>query len=205
MSPAKQAHRRLAGFIGIFLAVHFATHFGALAGFETQDAIMRLGREVYRIPPVELLLVAALLAQVVLGVRLLGTIRRRKRKDAWHWAQFLSGAYLAYFIVAHTAAALGTRLLAELDTDFHWPAATLLLDPLRWVFAPYYVLAVSALVAHLFAALHFRKPAKWHTPALAIGPLSGIAIVLAYGGWLYRVTLPSEYLDFFRLYGAWVP
>ena len=197
---AKQAHRRVAIFLGLFLAVHFATHFSALAGIEAQDFVMQIGRAVYRIPVVEIALVAALAVQVTLGIDLLRRISARKRKDAWHWMQFASGCYLAYFIVQHTIAALVSRLGFGLDTNFYWAAGTLTLDPLRFFFAPYYILVVIALAAHLIAALHFRGAKGWHAPALVVGPLAGIAIVSAYGGALFPVELPQTHQEFFAAF-----
>ena len=108
-----------------------------------------------------------------------------------------SAFFLAYFIIMHTGAALVTRNIFGLDTTFYWPAGTLMIEPLRFVFAPYYVLGITALAAHLLAALHFRKPSRWHGPALLVGPALGLLIVLAYGGQLYPVDLPQEYRDYY--------
>ncbi|MEO0418906.1 MAG: hypothetical protein AAF249_08575 [Pseudomonadota bacterium] len=197
---AKQAHQRVAIFLGLFLVIHFATHFSALAGIEAQDFVMQIGRAVYRIPVVEIALVASLAVQVALGVDLLRRIAKRPRKDAWHWAQFVSGCYLAYFIVMHTAAALVTRLGFGLETNFFWAAGTLVIEPLKFGFAPYYTLAVTALATHLIAALHFRGPKRWHAPALLAGPVAGAAIVAAYGGALFPIELPTAYLEYYSAF-----
>lgn len=197
---ARQAHRRVAIALALFLAVHFAAHFAALGGIGAQDAVVQAGRRIYRIPVIEIALVIALAAQVIVGIDLLRRIAQRTRKDAWHYVQFTSGCYLAYFITQHTAAALISRIGFGLDTNFYWAAGTLVLDPIRYGFAPYYTLAVAALVAHLVAALHFRAPRGWHAPALAIGPLAGAAITMAYGGAFYPVELPQGALDFFAAF-----
>ncbi|MEL7188273.1 MAG: hypothetical protein AAGK17_01870, partial [Pseudomonadota bacterium] len=143
---AKQAHGRLAIFIGLFIAVHFATHFSALGGIATHSEALGLARYIYQFPLIEAFLLLALAIQVLLGLRLLKTIIRRRKKGFWHNAQFLSGAYLAFFIVNHTGAAVITRLGFGLDTNFYWAAGTLVLDPLRYGFGPYYLLAVASLV-----------------------------------------------------------
>ena len=197
---AKLAHQRVAIFLGLFIAVHFATHFSAFAGIAAHDIALQTGRSVYRVPVIEAALVAALAAQVVIGIDLLRRISKRTRKDAWHWAQFASGCYLAYFIVMHTAAALVTRLGFGLDTNFYWAAGTLTLDPIRYTFAPYYTLAVTALGAHQIAAMHFRKARAWHAPTLIIGPLAGIAITMLYGGAFFGVELPATYKDYFSAF-----
>lgn len=197
---AKQVHRRLAAFIGLFLAIHFAAHFSAFGGITAHDAVLQWGRAVYQVPLIEAALVLALGAQIALGIALLRRIGKRPRKDFWHKVQFASGCYLTYFILMHTSAALITRLGYGLDTNFYWAAGTLVLNPLRYGFAPYYVLVVAALVAHLLAALHFRSPRRWHKPALAIGPVAGVAIVMAYGGAFYPIELPEDHQTYFEYY-----
>ncbi|MEM7702290.1 MAG: hypothetical protein AAF251_10175 [Pseudomonadota bacterium] len=197
---AKEAHQRVSIFLGLFLVIHFATHFSALAGIAAQDMVMQAGRAVYRIPVIEIALVAALAAQVALGIDLLRRIAKRPRKDAWHWAQFGSGCYLAYFVVMHTTAALVTRLGFGLDTNFYWAAGTLAIEPLKYGFAPYYTLAVTALATHLIAALHFRGAKGWHAPALIAGPVAGVSIVAAYGGALFPIELPAAYLEYYSAF-----
>lgn len=196
----KQAHRRAAMFIGLFLIVHFATHFSALLGIEAHSLTLEFGRTAYQFPMIEIALVATLAAQVALGIALLRQITKRKRKDVWHWVQFASGCYLAYFIVMHTAAALITRLGFGLDTNFFWAAGTVTLDPIKHYFAPYYTLAVTALFTHLIAAMHFRKPARWQMPSLVVGPLAGILVVVGYGGAFHSFELPSEYRDYYAAF-----
>ncbi|MEP1421220.1 MAG: hypothetical protein ABJK59_05570, partial [Erythrobacter sp.] len=176
---------------------HFVTHFSSLGGASLHTQTLGWGRLLYQFPLIEIGLISAFAAQVVIGIRLLAAIRKRLRKDRWHWVQFASGCYLAYFIVQHTAAALITRLFVGLDTNFYWIAGTLTLEPIKYYFAVYYTLAVIAFVSHLLAALHFRKPRRWHTPALALGPVVGAAFVLGYGGVFETATLPLEYRDYF--------
>ncbi|NVE93594.1 hypothetical protein [Altererythrobacter lutimaris] len=195
-AAAKRAHGILAGFILIFIVVHFATHFAALGGAQAHAAALDLARPVYQFPLVEIALVMALATQIVLGIRLLTLIRKRVRKGLWHKVQFASGAYLAFFIILHTSAAVITRLFVGLDTNFYWAAGTVVLAPLKYGFTPYYVLAVTAIASHLLAAMHFRRPRPWQVPALAIGPLLGITFVFGYGGAFQPVELPQEYRDY---------
>ncbi len=197
---AKQAHGRVAIFLLIFLAVHFATHFTSLGGPDLHKEALGWARMFYHFALIEIALVLALAAQVILGFKLLATIRKRKRKDMWHWVQFVSACYLAYFIIQHTAAALFTRLGVGLDTNFYWAAGTLALEPIKYYFAPYYTLAVIAVFSHVIAALHFKGPRAWHTPALAAGPLVGLTFVLGYGAAFSAVEIPQEYLDYYATY-----
>ncbi|MFU7529157.1 hypothetical protein [Qipengyuania sp. ASV99] len=200
LRSAVQAHRTLAAFLLIFIVLHFASHFAAIGSIAGQSATRRATGLIYQFPLIEAGLIAGLAAQIALGITLLRRIARRKRKGAWHWLQFASGAYLAIFIVNHTASAVITRLIIGLDTNFYWPAGTLLLAPLKYGFAPYYVLAVTSLCSHLLTALHFRRPARWHAFALMLGPIAGCAIVAAYAGMLYPIELPREYLEYFDFY-----
>lgn len=197
---AKQAHLRVAVFLLIFLSVHFATHFSALGGVGAHTAALGWARLYYQFALVEIALVAALAGQIALGFRLLGTIRKRKIKGGWHWVQFLSACYLAYFIIQHTIAALVTRLGMGLDTNFYWAAGTITLVPIRYYFVPYYTLAVTAIVSHLIAALHFRGPRKWHAPALLAGPVIGITFVIGFGGFFEPVDLPQAYRDYYAVF-----
>ena len=80
---ARQAHLRVALFLGLFLIVHFATHFAALGGLERHGQMLDIGRAVYRIPVIEILLVAALALQVTLGVTLLRRMARWPKQGGW--------------------------------------------------------------------------------------------------------------------------
>lgn len=197
---AKQAHARVAIFLLIFIALHFATHFSSLGGVDLHTETLGWARLLYQFPIVEIALVGALAAQVILGIKLLTIIRKRKRKDRWHWVQFVSACYLAYFIVQHTTAALVTRLGYGLDTGFYWAAGTLTLEPIKYYFAVYYTLAVMAIASHLIAALHFRGPRAWHVPTLVLGPIVGIAFVLGYGGALEAIEIPQKYRDYYSMF-----
>lgn len=197
---ARQAHQRVALFLGLFLGLHFATHFAALGGLERHASMLDIGRAVYRIPLVEALLVAALALQVALGVTLVRRMARWPQQGGWRKAQKWSGIVLAVFIVLHTSAALGSRWLFGLDTNFYWAAGTLTIAPLKYGFAPYYSAAVISLVTHVLAALHVRRPARWHGPALVLGPLIALAILLAYGGALFAVDLPAAHRAYFQMY-----
>lgn len=199
-AQAKQAHRNLAWFLLVFLVIHFATHLTTLGGIDVHTKALTTARILYQFPVFEIALVLGLAVQVVLGIKLLRIVAKRPHKDFWHWVQFLSACYLAFFIVLHTTAATFTRLIMGLDTNFYWASATLVIDPLRYGFTPYYILAVTALFSHIIAALHFRCSRKWQMPALLIGPLVGIAIILGFGGHLFSVELPQEYLDYYAMF-----
>jgi len=194
---AKQVHARLAGFLGLFLVIHFAAHFSALGGINAHSLVLTKGRMLYYQPFIEALLITAFAAQIVLGLVLLKQITRRPRKDIWHALQQISGVYLAIFIAAHSGSALIARSIFELDTNFYWAAGTLVVDPLMWGFLPYYTAAVMALMTHLVCAMHFRRARKWHWPALMLSPFIAGAAIAGDSGALFPVTLPAEHEAYF--------
>lgn len=197
---AKQAHRTLAMFLGIFVAIHFTAHLAALDSIAAHKSVLDFGRAIYRILPIEIALLAAFAVQIVLGIQLLRIITKRVRKGFWHYAQFTSGVILAVFITVHSSAAIIARWQFDLDTNFYWAAGSLTVSPLKYGFFPYYFLAVTAFFTHLLAALHFRKARPWQPYALALGPAAAILMMLGYSGALHTVVLPGPHQDYFAYY-----
>ncbi len=182
----------------VFIASHFSVHLFALAGPEAHIAALEAVQGLYRNPVIEPLLVAAILVQVVLGIRLV--IRRWSQTDKGFWgkAQLTSGLYLAFFMLNHTTAALYTRYVGGLETNFWWVAGPLQHPLMVWFFYPYYTLAVLAVAAHVGAALHYRwgklRAAKI---ALGAGIFVAAAYLLSFGGWLYPVAAKPEYRAYY--------
>lgn len=197
---AKQAHRTLAIFLGLFVAIHFTAHLAALDSIAAQKSVLDFGRAIYRTMPIEIALIGAFAVQIVLGTRLLRIIAKRPRKGFWHYAQFTSGVILAVFIIAHSSAAIIARWQFDLDTNFYWAAGSLSVSPLKYGFFPYYFLAVTAFFTHLVAALHFRKARPWQPYALVLGPTAAILMMLGYGGALRTVVLPEPHQRYFAYY-----
>jgi hypothetical protein len=192
-----QLHRITAIILALFLASHLAVHLFALAGPDAHDAALTAIQWTYRHPVVEPLLLMALLFQIGLGLRLLWRRWREPGKSRWAKLQLASGLYLTYFIINHSSAALITRSVGQLDTNFWWVSGPLLHPLLSWWFYPYYAFAVMAVTAHAGAALHFRgydQPAKWVAA-------SGVPVVLAYwlsfGGWLFATPARADYRAFY--------
>jgi hypothetical protein len=194
-----KAHRIVAAILAIFLAQHLATHLLAAFGPEYHRAITEAARVIYRPVIIEVLLLSALLGQVIMGLML---IRRRWRLGVtgfWGWAQVVSGGYLAFFILNHTIAAVTARWSMGIDTNFYWAASTLALSPLSYGFAVYYFCAVTALGAHIGAALQFAgRPASARI-ALVIGATVGAIIVTIFSGGFYDITLPPAYQDYAQM------
>ncbi len=198
-----QAHRFLAFGVGIFIATHLTVHVTALSGIAVHKAMLGAVQTVYRNPIVEPLLLIAILAQIMIGARLLARRWKSADKGFWGWAQILSGLYLAFFMLVHAGAALSTRHLLGMDTDFYWSAATFLIAPFSYAFIPYYFLAVMSVFTHLAAAVHFGWPQQRVLPRalLAAGAIVYAMIFASFSGALFEINLPPENEAYFEKLG----
>ncbi len=197
-------HRILAILVMVFIAGHIGVHLTSLWGphahLEAQAAL----HWIYRSPAVEPFLVAGLAAQALVGGRLAWRRLKDPSKGFWHWAQIVSGFYLFFFIFAHTSAALITRHIVGLETNFYWASGPAMIHPWAYGFRPYYFLAILALFTHGAAALVFyaRRQTLSLGPIPAgivgIGMVTGGAIVAALSGFLYDIELPETYRSYFE-------
>lgn len=153
------AHRFAGALLGAFLLAHLAYVGAALAGFAAQRPMLDALRTVYRFPPAEALLLACVLLQAASGLALLrrGWAACRGMRQR---AQFLSGAYLAFFLLVHTSAVLVARGVFGIDTDFRFAAAGMQAFPQALFFVPYYLLALASLAIHAACAILNRPPAR---------------------------------------------
>ena len=189
-----KAHRRNALLLLVFLCLHFGTHLAAPFGPEVHALVLNVVRPAYRPYFIELLLLASIVMQTILGFALvirrlrLGTDRR------WGIVQVGSGLYLLVFLSVHVSAALLARYQSGLDTNFWWPASTLARAATAWFFYPYYFLAISALFWHFAAALSFRKTSTRTVWGLVVtGPLLALVVLSGYGGWFRELVVPQLY------------
>lgn len=198
-----KAHRFLALGLGFFILSHLAIHLSALAGAETHMALLSKFQGIYRNWAVEPLLYIAIITQVIIGGKLVWRRYSQSQKGFWGWAQIISGAYLAMFMIVHGSAALITRHIIGLDTNFYWAAGTLNIDPIRYLFAPYYMLGVMSVFVHLGAAIHFGWEQHGKRYAF-IFPLVGLIvstlIIITFSGGFYEIVLPTEVVDVFEKY-----
>jgi hypothetical protein len=149
-------HGVAAAIILIYLSFHLTNHLLGLFGPDVHAAVMKTGRLVYRSAVVEPILVALMLFQVAVGVRL-----------AWHWSslpvdayrvfQIGSGVYLSAFIVTHLNSALvSARAVHHIDTNWAWAAGEpvgLIHDAWSIRLVPHYALGVFFVLAHLSSGL----------------------------------------------------
>lgn len=195
----RRLHRFNAIILLAFLLPHVVAHLFAVAGPAAHDAALDMVRWTYRPFLSEISLVTLLLSQIGLGAVL---ARRRvkvgvDKRIGWGTMQLASGGYLALFIVLHGSAALASRYINHLPTNFDWVATPLQHPVTKWLFYPYYTLAVVALMTHLGAWLALRghrKPA-WLLPIS--GALFATIYLASFGGWLFPVEAPESYLSIY--------
>ena len=201
----RTVHRLSAIVLGAFLVSHIANHLTALGGVAAHGAFMDAARVVYRWPPVETLLLASAVVQALSGLAL--AWRARRRRGVWTRLQIVSGACLAFFLLAHVSAILFIRHELALDTNFYAAAMVLTVGVLPFIYAPYYGMGVLALFVHAACAVRNRVGQKRGTrPARALiggGALVAVVIVAAHAGWLYEVDLPAPYRAAAESYLPW--
>ncbi len=185
LPAAHRVHSVSARGVAAFAVVHLLNHLLIPFGPETYARGQSLVRWLYRTPVVEPLLVGLVLCQALSGLRLLWVTRQRPLPNRW---QRWSGAYLSFFLVAHTAAALVQRLVVGRETNFYWAAAVLAF-PTALFFIPYYTLGVTSIVVHLGIAFRRGAVQYWCVAGLGLAAL----IIAGLAGWFAPVEIPVEY------------
>ncbi|MBN48794.1 MAG: hypothetical protein CMN85_04580 [Spongiibacteraceae bacterium] len=193
-------HRVSACVIGAFVAVHLLNHLLALESVDAHIAFMEAFRNLYRIPLVEILLLACVAFQIASGIYFIKA-RWGQRRGFFERLQALSGGYLAYFLLAHVGAVLFARTVFNLDTNFNFAAAGIHVSPFQFYFVPYYFLAVVAIFGHVACAIHWLTRNHFSLAArnrigyaaLSIGAVLSALIVAALAGGFYEITIPAEY------------
>lgn len=195
----RKPHGLSALLLAAYAIVHITNHLVGLAGIEAHIAFMHAFRSVYRIPPVEAILLAAVAFQIYSGLTLV--VRGWKQRQGFiPWLQAISGAYLAFFFLNHVGAVLFGRTVLNLDTNFYYAAAGFYVPPFQFFFAPYYFLAVLAMFSHLGCALYWRLQVKSPLTRgvavavpIAVGFALSLIIVFTLAGVFYPVEIPPEY------------
>jgi succinate dehydrogenase/fumarate reductase cytochrome b subunit len=192
---ARQVHRMLAIGLGTFILLHLCVHLTALGGPNIHNSALKAVQWMYRNPVIEPILFLVLITQAATGTSFLARKWRLPNKGFWGWTQIVTGLILAWFMLQHALAAMMSRYIFGLDTNFYWVAGPLQHSTLRPVFIPYYFLLVFALFAHLAAFAHFRLKRK-STIAVAIacsGALTATLIVATFAGAFYTINIPADY------------
>lgn len=188
----------------VFLVLHIGNHIAGFRGQEAHVAYMNAARQIYRAGLVEPVLLALVAWQAVSGISLV--LRGwRSRRGRVAWLQALSGLYLGVFLLNHAGAVLFGRWVLQLDTDFRFAAAGFHVSGWPLFFAPYYMLAVAALGAHLGCAGYWMLGARYQRgrkTVLGLGAVAGVAlglgIVAGMAGLIFPVSIDEAYLSMYR-------
>jgi len=149
-------HGLSAAVLCLYVAFHLANHLFGLIGPEAHEAVMKIGRKVYRAGPVEPFLVGAMLFQIATGLYL-----------AWRWSaaphdfqrtfQVASGAYLSMFILGHmNSVFIYARTFLGIPTDWNFAIGAptgLIHDAWNIRLLPHYALGVFFVLSHLASGL----------------------------------------------------
>ncbi len=198
----RRLHRVSAAVVATFVVIHVANHLAGVAGIAAHLAFMQVARTVYRQPAVEALLLACVGFQALSGLWLL-IVRRNERQGTVAWAQALSGAYLALFLIIHVGAVMAGRFALSLDTNFYFAAAGLHARPHAYFFAPYYGLAVIAVFTHLGCAArgHVRtlttRGALLVAIPMLLGAIASSLIVMVLAGNVQGFDMPARYRNIY--------
>lgn len=196
-----KVHRSLALLLLVFIISHLAIHLTAIGGVNMHIKTLSWAHPLYTNMIMEPILIAAIIMQIIIGFMLLKKRWKQEQKGFWGWVQLSSGAYLGMFLIIHTSAALMTRYIVGLETNFHWAAGTLHIGNLAYYFAPYYFFAIFLIFSHLAAAIHFGMgdKARIISPMImGAGALVALLIVTTFSGGFYEIQIPTEYQEYFN-------
>jgi len=193
----KNAHY-LSGILLIFFILgHLLNHAMIFVSVEAHLQFMDAYRKIYRFPPVEFLLLGAVLFQVTSGTRLIW-LKWRHVESVWDRLQIVSGMYFIYFLIVHPGAVMFGRYVLDLDTNLYFGAAVLNVKPLLYFFVFHYGLAIVAFFTHI-ACVHRKRMDRYCTiqaatyqSMLMMGLGVVLALLLVYH--MMGIRIPSEYL-----------
>lgn len=201
MLKIRKVHRFSALILFSFVAMHLVNHLFALGGAEQHIAFMQTLRAIYRNPVIEFILLVAAGIQVVTGLTLFWKLRRASGNRLAKIQRY-SGLFLAFFIVSHVGAALFTRFVQNLDTNFYWAASVLVARPYVYYYAPYYGLGVIAFGAHIALGLRPFLARRWsrqRVQRFAYGVMLtsivlAAVLLMAFGAVFYPIVLPQPFV-----------
>lgn len=208
-TPLKTFHKINAIVVALFILVHLVTHLSGMFGIDAYDSVQAAFRIVYRQPAIEILLLASVTLQLLVGANLLiASLRRKRPSGFWHWTQTISGGYFFIFMAQHLFSLGMARLYFDLDTTFYWPASVLSGPPFIYYFIPYYFFGVFAGVAHLGTGVRYwimdagydRLANQVGIGFLIIGAIVSAAIIPVISGAYFEIELPQEWIDYLRWY-----
>ncbi len=205
----RNIHKINAFVLTLFLVVHLATHLAGIFGIAAYDSVQATFRIVYRQPVIEVVLLASITLQLLVGARLLITSLRRKRPSGfWHWTQIISGGVFFVFMTQHLVSLGVARLYFDLDTTFYWPASVMSGPPFIYYFIPYYFFGVFSVIAPLGIGVRYWLMDTGHNRFanqvgigfLVIGAVISAAILPVISGAYFDIEFPQEWIDYLRWY-----
>ncbi len=197
----ERLHKVSAGFVFVFLCLHFANHLVGLLGIDAYSQFMDAARLAYRHPVVEMAVLLAFMVQMISGIPLIREIWAKK-KDFVHQLQALSGLIMLIFILIHVAWIAIGRLILHIDTNFYYVAALTTHSGWRYMVCAFLGAGVFSLFVH-FGCIAFDIYKKTNR---AVGYLLLLTItggggyvtwllIRMYAGEIYPIHVPAEYLQ----------
>lgn len=172
----KKIHYLSGLYTSLFIGFHLFNHIVSLQGAEKHIATMQSFRGIYRNAFAETILLVAVLVQVISGIKLFGA-GRKAAFGFYDKLHYLTGLYIAFFLVIHVSAVMAGRFILKLDTNFYFGVAGLNSFPFNLFFIPYYALAILAFFGHI-AAIHHKK---MKLPLLGLSPKQQANAILLLG------------------------
>ncbi|MEM1435593.1 MAG: hypothetical protein AAGG11_16155 [Pseudomonadota bacterium] len=182
---------------GVFVALHLLNTWLAAFGAETYDGVQRALRAAYQLPPLEALILCALLVHLGIGLyRVWQSPRPTVARGRWHR---YAGLFLAVFIGGHILAVRGSSWIFDVYPGFEGLAFTLQAVP--GYFYPYYFLLALAGLYHGLngagiALARLRGGAVLALPTLkratAVGAAATVAALGGLGGIWTHLDNPQD-------------
>ena len=186
--------------ITVFVGLHLFNHTLSVFGADKHIEVMNTLRLFYRNILAETILLIAVLVQVISGLKLFKT-NRKKATTQFEKLHLWTGLYLAIFFIIHLSAVFGGRLFLQLDTNFYFGVAGLNAFPFNLFFIPYYGLAILSFFGHI-ASIHNKKmkqsifglaPNKQSITILILGFILTLTIFYGLTNQFNGVAVPKEY------------
>lgn len=200
----RKLHFGLSFALMIFVVFHLINHAFGLLGPNAHMSFMEKLRVVYRQPVVEAVLIIAVAAQILLGLRLAFSALKYG-PSFFGRLQVFSGVYLAAFLLIHVSSVLMGRNVVGPDTNYFFAVAGYRSELAVWFFVPYYFLAVAAIFAHIGCAIYWRFYDKnltfarrWAYGLLIFGCAYSALLTVSQAGWLMPFDVPDFYIDLYR-------
>jgi hypothetical protein len=199
----KQLHRITGIIVSVFIVLHLFNHSMAWFGIDVHQRILETFRQVYRIPIIEIIIVACFIFQGISGIKLFWELRTKKEKSKYEKGQMYSGLILGLFLLQHIPATISQRLFYGFDTNFYFASRVVIEEPWLYYFVPYYFAGIVAIGWHI-ANVHRQKmtsivgtkTAEIHFYAiLSFFVLLSFIILYTFMGGRFDIIMPAEVVN----------